>query len=220
VYILFPQEIPQNIKTSSVGCSEYIPEFHYGVYFEDMSQLKKIEEVTIEKQEKNENNELLYIDKNGIISTNKILGKPLIKKSTQSNVIDFLSYPEKFTLEDIMLCKKQYFLNRGYDECYIYEFNIFNFIDLENSTNYDAGINNIKLKKNSVLDVKPLKFDYSLLEVKIHSLYPISVHYGFENKNFKKGNSINLKNKVLYLKFKNTVDKDNILYDYQLLLRK
>ena len=219
MYVLFQQMKPQDINAFSIGCSEYVPEFNYGVHFDDLSELQKIEETKISQQMRDSNDNLLYIDKNGVISTNFLLGKPLIKESIVSNIIDFKSYPEKFTLKDIMLCKKQYFLNKGYDECYMYEFNLFDFINLDTSTNYDASINTIKLKKRSVLDLKPLTFNYKTMEVRIHSLYPISVHYGFENKNFKKGNVIQLKNKPLYLKFKNTVEQDNILYDYQLLLK-
>jgi len=218
LYVLFPQSDVQDINSFSIGCEEYIPEFCYGVHFDSLDELQKIEENEVSVQKRNEKNELLYIDKNNVISTNPI-GKPLIETKTISTVVDFKSYPNLFTLKDVMICKKQKFLNKGYDECYMYEFNLSNFVNLETSSNYNAGVNEIELRKNAVLDLKPVSFDYKTLEVVTHSSDAISVHYSFDNVNFKKGNKISLKNAHLFLKFKNLAN-NNTLYDYYFLLRK
>ena len=202
----------------SIGCSQYIPAFTYGVYFEDLSQLQKIDW--------QEQHYMSYTDKNGVLMTSNssILNSPILnssisRSSTTGNIVSFNNYPHKFTLKDVLLCKKQLFLNKGYDECLIYEFNLRNFINLETSSNYDAGINDITLRKNSILDLQPLTLKYKTAKVITHSLFPMSVYYSFDNKNFKKNDNIKFSHAPLYLKFKNEENATNILYDYMLLLK-
>ena len=216
MYILFPQN--PDISSLSIGCGEYIPEFSYGVHFDDLSELSKIEWVSTTQQIANSNNELLYVDKNGVVTTSSFNTKPLLETKESSEVVSFVNYPDKFTLKDVLLCKKQHYLNEGYNECYLYEFNLKDFVS-DSSTNCDIAANEITMHKDSVIDLKPVRFNYKTITVNVHSLYPVSVHYKFEGGSFKKSSSFKLQDKDLYLKIKNVSSSTNIIYDYQLLLR-
>jgi hypothetical protein len=218
MYILFSKDM--DIHSKSIGCSDYVKPFTVGVYVNDLNELKKIvEEETITDILDDEGRQL-YIDKNHVISTNKMNGKKLTQKNTSFNVVDFAHYPKYFSLYDVMICKKQLYINQGYDDARLYEFNLNHYLDLNQSDNCDAGVNYIKLQKNGVLSLLPLKLDGSTISVKVHSDNPISVLYSYDNKNYKKGDTFKNKKSPLYIKFKNQTDTENVIYDYQILINK
>ena len=220
MYILFDKDNPQDMNALSIGCNEYAPEFTFGVYLEDINQLKKEETIKENIFVKDSSGNQLYIDKNGVVSTNEI-GKPLTEEKTYIQTYDYARYPEKFSLMDIMMLKKNLLLETGYDECLMYEFNLFKFMDIEESSNFDSGVNSITLRKDSVITLIPITFkkSYKKCVVNLHTLNDATLHYSFDNKNFKKGTAFNLKGDTLYLKIKNASNDTNVLYDYQLLLK-
>ena len=207
MYILFEMNNPQDINALSIGCNEYAPEFTLGVYVEDIDALKKEETIKENILIKDSSGNQLYIDKNGVVSTNE-LGKPLTEEKSYIQTYDYARYPEKFSLMDVMMLKKNQLLEDGYDECLMYEFNLFKFMDIEECNNFDAGVNSITLRKDSVLSLLPITFkkNYKKCIVNTHTSNDVTIHYSFDNKNFKKGNSFTIKGDIL-------------LYDYQLLLK-
>lgn len=217
MYVLF------NVNSDyACGCSDTIKPFTTGIYLNNVDDLSKqvVNDYYVEETDNSGNK--LYLDKNGIVTKTRKYNTVLKKAVSINETIDFLRYPDKFTKIEVMQYKKnKLLLDSKYNDCRMYEFNISNFIDIDNSSNFDIGINDIKMHPDSIVKINGIKIDnVKEFSINVNSSNDILIYYSFDNNAFYKAKK-NIKNDnnntMFYLEFKNNTKNDIIIYDYQIL---
>lgn len=209
----------------ATGYSDTIPAFTTGIVLENADKLTKQVESTYWVDENDENGNQWYVDKNGVLTTEQKNNKPLKRKVVVNETIDFVRYPQQFNKIEIMKFKKEQLLNdSNFDDCMMYEFNMDNFMDVENSTNVDLGRSDVKIKVGGMARTCAIKIaGATALTIIYEASDDLELHYSFDGKTFSK-NKKNIKNAdnntTLYVLFKNSIDKDIVLYNYQILFKK
>lgn len=219
MYILF--DIGQENATSY---SDTVKPFTTGIKVNDISDLKKeIEEISYVN--KTQNGKQLYIDKFGMPTVDSRDAEPYKEKIVTKEIIDFSHYPHKFTRIDVMKYKQSLLLEEyKADECFMYEFNLNNFVDMKLSQNIQVLQDDVELFKNGYLKTKAINIKgYKNFSILVDSKDKVDCYYSYNGENFakaKKNNVIVDEADTIMLGFKNKVDNDNMVYGYQLLLKK
>ena len=218
MYILF-----DNNSEFSIGCSDELKPFTYGVYIDNVNDFVKQENLLLYVDVKNDNGDQLYIDKNNIITTNSKNNNKLLNTITSNNAINFSQYPNKFSLDEVLNYKKKCLLRDSeYSFCNIFEYDMEQFINIDKSENFDIGKNDIKLRFKA--NVKTNKIDINKdsknIKINLHSDNDVKIYYSFDGDAFKKTSTNIIKNNnsnTLFLLFKNNNDNDCIIFDYSIL---
>lgn len=219
MYILF--DIGQDNATAY---SDTVKPFTTGIKVYDISGLKKeIEEVSYIN--KTQNGKQLYIDKFGMPTTDSRDAELYKEKVITKEVIDFSHYPHKFTRIDVMKYKQSLLLEEyKADECFMYEFNLNNFVDMKLSKNIQVLQDDIELFKDGYLKTKTINIKgYKNFSILVDSEDKVDCYYSYNGENFakaKKNNVVVDEVDTITLGFKNKVDSNNMVYGYQLLLKK
>lgn len=202
--------------------SDTVKAFTNGIYLDDISGLKK----TVKRKYwiGREEDEQWYVDKHGVLTNKSKNAKPLTKYTIIEEEIDFAHHPEEFTKIDVMKYKQGLILqDTKYNDCMMYEFDMYNFIDMESSEYFDSGKNKIKIRPNGI--VKTLSIDMKNAKefnVSYDANGSLDVFYSFDGKKYnklKKNNKNEKNHSSIYIAFKNS-SKDAIkLYAYQVLLK-
>ena len=219
MYVLF--DVGQENATSY---SDTVKPFTTGIKVNDISGLKKeIEEISYVN--KTQNGKQLYIDKFGMPTVDTRDAEPYKEKVVTKEIIDFSHYPHKFTRIDVMKYKQSLLLEEyKADECFMYEFNLNNFVDMKLSQNIQVLQDDVELFKNGYLKTKAINIKgYKNFSILVDSKDKVDSYYSYNGENFakaKKSNVIVDEADTIMLGFKNKVDNDNMIYGYQLLLKK
>jgi hypothetical protein len=219
MYVLFEEG-----SDYACGYSERVKPFTTGIRVDDVSMLTK----DIEEEywvDENKGGLKWYVDKHGMPTTDKRDAKPLIKKITVNDTIDFMHYPNKFNKIDVMKHKQRYMLeHEKFNDCMMYEFNLVDFVDFDKSLNVQANDSEIRLLKDSYVVTTPIKIgDSKEFAIRVDSRDDVEFMFSYDGEHFVKAKK---NNKIvddgidkLYVKIKNKVNHDNIVYAYQVLLK-
>lgn len=219
MYVLF--DVGQENATSY---SDTVKPFTTGIKVNDISGLKKeIEEISYVN--KTQNGKQLYIDKFGMPTVDSRDAEPYKEKIVTKEIIDFSHYPHKFTRIDVMKYKQSLLLEEyKADECFMYEFNLNNFVDMKLSKNIQVLQDDIELFKDGYLKTKTINIKgYKNFSILVDSEDKVDCYYSYNGENFakaKKNNVVVDEVDTIMLGFKNKVDSNNMVYGYQLLLKK
>lgn len=219
MYVLFEEG-----SDYACGYSERVKPFTTGIQLDDVSMLTK--EI---KQDywvdENKGGLKWYVDKHGMPTTDCRDAKPLQKKITINEDVDFLHNPEKFDKIDIMRHKQRYLLeHEKYTDCMMYEFNLTKFVNVEGSNNVKINNDCIELLKDGYFVTNPIEIgDNTEFTVRIDSEEDVDCLISYDGEHFAK---VKKTNKIadaevdkIYVKVKNKIDKENTIYAYQVLLK-
>ena len=218
MYVLFEEG-------SDYACdySERVKPFTTGIYIDDVSMLTKEISQSYYVDEENGGTKW-YVDKFGMPTTDSRHVKPLQRKVELNETVDFLHYPEKFTKIDVMKHKRKLLLSDGkYNDCMMYEFNLNNFVNLENSENYQVTDSIIELLPEGVVYTKAINVkNFKEFSLRVDSENAVECYYAYDNVHYakvKKNNRFEDEVETLYICFKNKVKEKNIINSYQVLLK-
>lgn len=218
MYILF-----DNNSEFSIGCSDELKPFTYGIYIDNIKGFTKQENLSFSIDAKNDNGNQLYIDKNNVITTSYKNNNKLFNTTVSNDTINFSQYPNKFSLSDTLDYKKKCLLyDSEYSFCDIFEYDMEQFISVDKSENFDIGKNDIKLhcKANVKTNKIDINKDSKNIKINLHSDNDVKIYYSFDGDAFKKTSTNIIKNNnndTLFLLFKNNNDNDCIIFDYSVL---
>ena len=219
MYVLFEQG-----QDTACGYDSRVKPFMTGIKLDDISMLTK----DIEEEywvDENKGGLKWYVDKHGMPTTDHRDAKPLQKKISVHETIDFAHYPNKFTKLDIMKYKKQLLLDEyNCDDCYMYEFGLNKFVNRDKSKNIQILEDDIQLFQNGVLVTTPINIhNYKHFEVIVDAEEDVQIYYAYDGEHFaksKKHNTIVDEGiDKIYLQIKNKFDGKNMVYAYHVLLK-
>ncbi len=219
MYVLF-----EDGSDYASGYSSVIPAFHVGIKLDDISMLQKEIEVEYFVDE-TVGGVKWYVDKFGMPTTDTKNIQPLEKKVKTKEIIDFAHYPNKFTKVDVMRHKQHLLLNESkYDDCMMYEYNLFEFIDADKSDVIQVNDSKIDIYKNGFAKTKAIKIEnIKEFSVIVDSEDKIDVYYSLNGNNYAKAKK---DNKIvdegineIYLGFK-TKDEHSVINAYHILYKK
>lgn len=219
MYILF--DMGQDYASSY---SSEIKPFTTGIKIDDISGLTK----EIEKTKyinKTKNGKQLYVDKFGMPTTDSRDAEPMQEKVVAKETIDFAHYPNEFNKIDVMKYKQKFLMEENKaDKVLMYEFDIYKFIDKEKSENIQLLQDDVELFQKGFLKTNPISIDgYKTFSILVDSEDKVESYYSYDGENYvkaKKSNPIVDNVKEIYIGFKNKLESDNMVYGYQILLKR
>jgi hypothetical protein len=219
MYVLFEEG-----SNMACGVSNAIKPFTSGIYVDSVVGLEKKIKRTYWIEEKDSKGNPWYVDKNGVLTNNSKNAKPLTKNIEVNETIDIIHDPSCFSKIDVMTFKKEVMLSTiKYTDGMLFEFNMSDFVDLNNSENIDVGKHDIKIRPEGIAKTNEIKIKGAKeFSVFYDSDSELMTYYSFDGKMYykcKKSIKNDADSEIVYVGFKNSKDEDAILTAYQVLFK-
>lgn len=206
------------------GVAKTVKPFTSGIYLDSVIGLEKNVKHTYWVDETDEKGNPWYVDKNGVLTNKSKNAKPLTKSIDVNEIVDISHEPNSFSKIDVMRFKKETMLaTTKYTDGMFFEFNMSDFIDVDNSENIDVGLHNIKIRKDGIAKTKEIKIaGAKTLSVFADYEGNLDLYYSFDGKTYykcKKTITNDSDSDVIFIGFKNSKEDESVLTAYQVLFK-